>query len=378
LQNVGAFICPFRMNPTKIVWIFSIFFIFAQAKAQTPIQNWTYKQPNHIQSAKIQPPSGHFEVISLTFSGKNAALLPAFKSPKDKRGAYHHPLYINKIPFTGELEGVNEKGGLEFQALFLNGQRYGDFLIVSEKGDTQTFVIKNHTFREVELNAINAQRIAELKTLEEQKAVIAAEKAKITAENQARTANQAKKPVIYLYPAAPAEVTIRVKTGKNTLTHTHPKYNPATGWQVVAQPNGDLVDVHTKKEYYALFWEAENAEPFKFDEGFSVNGAQTADFLDAKLAELGLNRREANEFIMYWLPRMENNAYNTIHFAAESYTNAYPLEISPRPDALIRVFMVFQPTNEPVTLPAQTFETPKRKGFTVVEWGGSEQASVNP
>jgi hypothetical protein len=180
--------------------------------------------------------------------------------------------------------------------------------------------------------------------------------------------------VIYLYPNAATNVQVKIQNGKHKLTHTYPKYNPATGWQVSAQPNGDLVDIHTKKEYYALFWEAENEEPFQLEEGFSVAGAETADFLDAKLAELGLNRREANEFIMYWLPQMENNPYNTIHFATESFNKRIPLDISPRPDALIRVFMVFQPTNEPVKIPAQTFETPKRTGFTVVEWGGTEQA----
>jgi hypothetical protein len=188
--------------------------------------------------------------------------------------------------------------------------------------------------------------------------------------------NKSLKPIIYLYPSTPTEVNVQLQNGNNQLTHTYPKYNPATGWQVLAQPNGDLVDTHTKKEYYALFWEAKNAEPFEFSEGFSVAGAETANFLDTKLAELGLNRREANEFIMFWLPRMENNPYNTIHFATEDYTNRFPLEISPRPDALIRVYMVFRASEEPVTLPAQVFETPKRKGFTVVEWGGTEQAPL--
>jgi hypothetical protein len=81
---------------------------------------------------------------------------------------------------------------------------------------------------------------------------------------------------------------------------------------------------------------------------------------------------EYNEMIMYWLPYMENHAYNLIHFAGEEYTRVTPMEISPTPDALLRVFMVFKELDEPVSIPAQPLPPFERRGFTVVEWGGSE------
>ena len=332
-------------------------FFGGEILAQTYQTDWTFdpKSGNIECKALATPNTRANELVMLDFVGKNKKQLPLFKQPKASKNAYKFPVRLNSLPFTGELEGRDAKGRLAFQCLFWQGLPYGEFLSLSEKGDTQRI------------------------TLAKSQAQLDAERPKVNPTPiEPREPRFPKpplrKPVIYLYPAAVTNVQVKIQNGKHTLTHTYPKYNPATGWEVLAQPNGDLVDVHTKKEYYALFWEAENEEPFKLDEGFSVAGAETADFLDTKLAELGLTRREANEFIMYWLPQMENNPYNTIHFATESFNKRIPLDISPRPDALIRVFMVFQPTNEQVKIPAQVFETPKRTGFTVVEWGGTEQS----
>ena len=88
--------------------------------------------------------------------------------------------------------------------------------------------------------------------------------------------------------------------------------------------------------------------------------------------KLGLNRREANEFIVYWLPKMESNPYNIISFQTYIYTESAELMIDPAPDTLIRVFMVYKGSDEFVSLPVQELTAPERNGFSVVEWGGSE------
>ena len=51
--------------------------------------------------------------------------------------------------------------------------------------------------------------------------------------------------------------------------------------------------------------------------GFCVRGEDSATFPERILSESGLTRREANEFIMYRLPRMQNNACNVISIQAE-------------------------------------------------------------
>ena len=94
--------------------------------------------------------------------------------------------------------------------------------------------------------------------------------------------------------------------------------------------------------------------------------------MEQSLAKLGLNRKEANEFIVYWLPLMEQNPYNIIQFQTERYTDAAQLMIDPTPDTVIRVFMTFQAAQKYVEIEPQELTAPERQGFTVVEWGGAQ------
>ena len=87
---------------------------------------------------------------------------------------------------------------------------------------------------------------------------------------------------------------------------------------------------------------------------------------------LGLTPREYNEFIVYWLPRMEANPYNLIAFQTTAYTDHARLTVAPAPDTVLRVFMAWKPLERPVELPPQALDAPERTGFTVVEWGGTE------
>lgn len=177
------------------------------------------------------------------------------------------------------------------------------------------------------------------------------------------------KPVIYLYPEEETEVTVSLDFD-GTLTSTYPDYGE--GWTVTAAPDGTLTDPDTGRTYYCLFWEGVTDAEYDFSTGFCVAGADTAAFLENALARLGLTEREANEFIIYWLPRMEGNPYNLISFQTDAYTDAAELTIAPAPDTLIRVFMAWKGLDQPVEVPAQELTTPERTGFTAVEWGGAE------
>lgn len=176
------------------------------------------------------------------------------------------------------------------------------------------------------------------------------------------------KPVIYLYPEEKTEVSVLLELD-GRLTCTYPAYKG--DWHVTAEPNGTLTDARGQTYNY-LYWEGETAAQWDMTEGFCVKGADTSVFLEQALARLGLTRREANEFIVYWLPLMEQNPYNIISFQTEAYTDSAPLQIDPAPDTLIRVFMAWQAAESFVELPGQLLTAPERTGFTVVEWGGTE------
>ena len=75
---------------------------------------------------------------------------------------------------------------------------------------------------------------------------------------------------------------------------------------------------------------------------------------------------------MYWLPYMQKNPYNLITFQNETYEELVHLEISPKPENILRVFMVFQPLDTPIETEEPEISAFERYGFTVVEWGGGE------
>ena len=179
----------------------------------------------------------------------------------------------------------------------------------------------------------------------------------------------AAKPVIYLYPEEKTQVSVTLDFD-GELTSTYPAYED--GWTVDASPDGTLTDPATGRQYYCLFWEGISPTEYDFSTGFCVAGENTAAFLEDALADLGLTEKEANEFIIYWLPKMEHNPYNLISFQTEAYTDSAALTIDPAPDTLIRVFMAWQGLDQPVEVEPQTLTAPDRTGFTAVEWGGAE------
>ena len=177
------------------------------------------------------------------------------------------------------------------------------------------------------------------------------------------------KPVIYLYPEQVQEVYVQLELD-GEFTCTYPEYD--NGWKVKAYPDGTLRDQDTGKEYNYLFWEGTSGTEYDLSRGFVVEGKDTAGFLEEKLAYLGLNEKERNEFIVYWLPRMEDNKYNLITFQGEDYTEHAKLKISPEPDSILRVFMVYKPLDKAINIPEQELEPFEREGFTVIVWGGAE------
>ena len=177
------------------------------------------------------------------------------------------------------------------------------------------------------------------------------------------------KPILYFYPEVPTLCSASLSLN-GRLTCTYPDYEKF--WKdFTAYPDGTLI-FPDGKEYYALYWEGIQSVEWDFSKGFSVRGEDTADFLEWALSELGLTPREANEFIIYWLPLMQDNPYNVISFQSTLYTESACLEITPTPDSLLRVFMAYYPSPTEVEIEPQVFDGFERHGFTVVEWGGSE------
>ena len=178
------------------------------------------------------------------------------------------------------------------------------------------------------------------------------------------------KPIIYLYPETTTELSVKLGKPEN-ITCSYPKYN--NGWNVIANTDGTLIDKNTGRKLYSLYWEGIHQEPINLEEGFVVKRNDIIEFLEEKLAILGLNEFETEEFIVYWLPKLQSNEYNYIRFATmEEINKDMPLEFSVEPDTIIRVLMQYKALDSYVEVNEQKLETPKRTGFVAVEWGGTE------
>jgi len=177
------------------------------------------------------------------------------------------------------------------------------------------------------------------------------------------------KPVIYIYPEEDnTEISVTL-SNPSKVTCSYPEYND--GWQVIADKDGTIRAYGKDREYYSLYWEGLiHAKEMK--DGFVVKGEDTAEFLEEKLAILGLTDKEAEEFIIYWLPKLEGNKYNLIRFLSmEELNEEMELKVSPEPETLIRIQMQYKPLASYQEIPEQKLTPVERKGFTVVEWGGS-------
>lgn len=181
------------------------------------------------------------------------------------------------------------------------------------------------------------------------------------------------KPVLYLYPQKVTDISVRLDF-KGKIIADYPVYDKVKkGWDVTAYPDGKIINLADGQEYSYIFWEGLSPIiPHDQSIGFVVPGKDSVRFLQTTLSHMGLTPKEYNEFIVYWYPRLQKNAYNYIYFAGDEYTEKAKLTISPKPDSVLRVYMLYKSLNHPIPVTQQDLHSFERKGFTVVEWGGSE------
>lgn len=180
-----------------------------------------------------------------------------------------------------------------------------------------------------------------------------------------------KKPVIYLYPSTTQSVHINLDL-QGTLGFTYPAYNK--GWDIVADPDGRLHQ--NGHDYNYLFWEGRTnfkAEDVSRSEGFLVWRDSLVPFFERTLSAMGLRANEIEDYITYWAPQMQVNECSYVHFLFNDDFGKYaPLTVTPKPDQLFRIFMLWGAAGETRSLTPQQLPSFTRKGFTVVEWGGAE------
>lgn len=199
--------------------------------------------------------------------------------------------------------------------------------------------------------------------------------------------DEVKKPVIYIYNSnSNVEVSLDVNNGE--LYCEYPKHTSIEDntyiWNVRVTEDGKIY-TENNDEYSYIFWEAlGNTEEYNFDDGigYCVKGENTENFLKETLSNIGLTPKEYNEFIVYWLPLMQNNGYNLIKFYGldknDIYNEDYTLTVKEDNNIInnqLRVFMIWKSSDSEITLEPQDFTNvgfDRYNGTAIVEWGGSE------
>jgi len=172
-----------------------------------------------------------------------------------------------------------------------------------------------------------------------------------------------KKPAIYLYPLTKQKIDVSLVIN-GAMILSIPPYNK--GWSVMADRNGTI-----ENKYDYLFYENRLKTIELNDEGWIKQGSELNGWFDIILPELGLNSRELEQFKEYWLKELnENKLYEIKLFSLSFLTKNMTLDISPKPDTLIRVMFHFKVIKKRYEIRSPKIITPKRSGFHVLEWGG--------
>ncbi|KAH8103028.1 hypothetical protein BXZ70DRAFT_927741 [Cristinia sonorae] len=248
------------------------------------------------------------------------------------------------------------------------------------------------------------------------------------------------KPVIYVFTPRPQAVSVGLNLSRQwefsaiypvaKIDSSDPRSKITKGqriqWNVHTQENGTLLDQATGLEVSYLYWEAVTHNPHVSsglildsppmsrpstptttilpfdptraavgdDDSVLLPALEITPYLDACLKALGLHTEARTSFITYWLPSFLKHQFVAFKFISQkSYEQAAIMDVSPLPDVVVRVFMVFKGVvKEEVNLwskaRARVQEDPRRwraivgldekdklqdeSLFRVLEWGGME------
>ncbi len=196
-----------------------------------------------------------------------------------------------------------------------------------------------------------------------------------SAQNCTETCAPFDKPVLYFYPEKPTYVSVFLDI-PGVVTKSIPEYG--TGWRnVLAHPDGSLL--YEGRTYPELFYETMVQLPMaEQNKGFLIYMKSLKTDLTTILSAFGLNEFERNEFLEYWLPRLQQEkgpAFFMRVLTLEEKNKVDKVIITPQPDTFIHFLAEFKSVPEDYMYESAQLpkNSPARKGFTVVEWGGTVQ-----
>ena len=184
-------------------------------------------------------------------------------------------------------------------------------------------------------------------------------------ENECDTCNMVYKPNIYIYPNEQIQLTVKLDfpMGGKIVTSI-PEYG--SGWNVLVDTNG-LID----NTYSYLFYESTQPDIWQRNYGWVTKTDELESFFSKNMADYGFKGREIDDFITYWIPRLDDYSFYSICPQTERLIDdVIQLDFSKQPDNLLRLFYVIKGHNQlQDKLIEPTIDNFKREGYFITEWG---------
>ena len=149
------------------------------------------------------------------------------------------------------------------------------------------------------------------------------------------------------------------------MTESIPEYG--SGWDVFVETTGRI-----DRKYEYLFYEASIHDLPSFNTGWCFYNEDLPVELRTILLEIGLNDKEADDFLEYWLEYLAEYEYYSVYPVFNRSLDQYvELHVTPEPDAQLRFWLFFEGSTDFRALPDQAVPAFQRGSTTVVEWGGT-------
>lgn len=173
------------------------------------------------------------------------------------------------------------------------------------------------------------------------------------------------KPNIYIYPKEQIDLNVKINfpLGGEILTSI-PEYGG--GWNITVDANGLI-----NNEYRFLFYESIQPGIWQKQYGWTVEKAKLESFFRENMAQYGFKGAEIDDFIEYWIPRLDKSELYVIYpQTKEIIDQVISLEFSLQPENMLRLHYLIKGTDSKNSnLTAPSIEGFKREGYFVTEWG---------
>jgi hypothetical protein len=176
---------------------------------------------------------------------------------------------------------------------------------------------------------------------------------------------QAKKPNIYLYPTKTTKMNVILDfPNGGKVVESIPDYG--TGWNnITVEPNGTINGIYTY-----LFYESDSNDFSQYSEGWVIKKENLESFFRKNMTSYGFRGQEIEDFIEYWIPLLKDSASYAIYPQLDKdISKEVVLNISQKPDSLLRLIYTVKPCNSMLNLKTPVIPAFTRTGFTVTEWG---------